>query len=203
MTPNEFERIGSGYLGIKQWCWKGMKLHCVWGGGYHATSCCRSLSTTGDVWFCCTLCYVKKLLPLDKLNNICHFLSITLLAVLRILRIFLFPQIWSLVTRPFLSFLPSFLHVCHPSSPVLISSQWEIGDCYSRQFEGNDNPHLLGKWPEMCTRTYSITQSDCALYDVIGNAVVTDCQQMGYSVVEKVLKWSDVCQLVHFHILLK
>lgn len=32
MTPNEFERIGSGYLGIKQWCWKGMKLHCGGGG---------------------------------------------------------------------------------------------------------------------------------------------------------------------------
>lgn len=43
---------------------------------------------------------MKKLLPLDKLNNI-YFLSITLLAVLRI---FLFPQIWSLVTRPFFFF---------------------------------------------------------------------------------------------------
>lgn len=69
----------------------------------------------------------------------------------------------------------SFVHVCHASSPVLISSQWEIGDCYSRQFEGNDNTHLLGKWSEMCTRTFSIAQSDCALYDAICNAVVTDC----------------------------
>lgn len=152
-------------------CGAGRGWNCIVGGRYHATSCCCSLSTTEDVWFCCTLCYVKKLLPLDKLNNI-YFLSITLLAVLRI---FLFPQIWSLVTRPFFFLSSSFVHVCHASSPVLISSQWEIGDCYSRQFEGNGNPHLLGKWSEMCTRTFSIAQSDCALYDAICNAVVTDC----------------------------